>query len=362
MTLRAPVIPGRRATSRRKHVHAPAPAPFMRAVSVGSRHAGLPWWRRWFPLLVTLLILALAPVIAYSQGLDSVVVVWTAPGDDGSVGTATSYEMRMSLSPITSSNFAQAAVVPDLPPPLVSGSRQHVTVRGLDRGTIYYFAMRSTDDAGNRSALSNLLRWNWNLDESPPAAPSGLSNSHTSGQVHVAWAANTEPDLTGYLVYRAESASGPWTLLTPTVITATDYTDTSVPAGASTVYYEVSALDGSGNQSARSSPMSVNLAAVTTTTTESVIEPGYPNPSRAAAAVHIPVVLPSTGATSGIVDVLDSGDRRVRRIVLASLAPGRQEVLWDGKNDAGREVAPGVYRAWLIAGSTRSSIRLVRVP
>ena len=40
-------------------------------------------WSHWFPYVVFLLILLLAPVIAYAQTADTVVVRWTAPGDDG---------------------------------------------------------------------------------------------------------------------------------------------------------------------------------------------------------------------------------------------------------------------------------------
>jgi len=67
------------------------------------------------------------------------------------------------------------------------------------------------------------------------------------------------------------------------------------------------------------------------------------------------------GVSAAVVDVVTSGGVRVRRIEVSASA-GRQEVVWDGKNDAGRAVAPGAYRAWLIAGATRTSIRLLRVP
>jgi flagellar hook assembly protein FlgD len=59
--------------------------------------------------------------------------------------------------------------------------------------------------------------------------------------------------------------------------------------------------------------------------------------------------------------VLDSGGRLVRRLEAAAAA-GPQRVQWDGKNDAGREVAPGVYRACLRSGDSKLSVRLLRVP
>ena len=117
-------------------------------------------------ILVVALTLTLGPAPAGAQGgaADTVVLAWTAPGDDGDVGTATQYEMRMSGSPIDDANWSGAAPVSGLPSPLVAGTRQSVVVPGLTRGTIYYFAIRSADESGNWSGISNVLRWDWIYD------------------------------------------------------------------------------------------------------------------------------------------------------------------------------------------------------
>ena len=47
---------------------------------------------------------------------------------------------------------------------------------------------------------------------------------------------------------------------------------------------------------------------------------------------------------------------------LGQLPPGPTLIQWDGRNDAGMNVAPGPYTAWLIAGSTRMSVKFVRIP
>src|SRR5688500_114096 len=110
----------------------------------GKRHGGggpTPWGL--FPLALILLLLLLAPVLAHGQSADSVVVRWTAPGDDGRDGTAAVYDIRVSSSPITSGNFVQAMIVPGAPVPEAAGNRQSVTVRGLTRGVPYYFAIRT---------------------------------------------------------------------------------------------------------------------------------------------------------------------------------------------------------------------------
>ena len=79
---------------------------------------------------------------------------WTATGDDGTTGTATSYDIRYSTSPITSANFAAVTAVTG-PSPAPSGSTESLTVTGLSGNTTYYFAMKVKDEAANESGLSN---------------------------------------------------------------------------------------------------------------------------------------------------------------------------------------------------------------
>src|SRR5690242_14651036 len=101
--------------------------------------------RRVVAFLLGGILLALAPMMARAQGAgpDSVTLQWSAPGDDGNIGTATAYHMRMSLAPIDNSNWSSANVVGGMPAPLVSGTRQSVVVHGLSRDTTYYFAIRT---------------------------------------------------------------------------------------------------------------------------------------------------------------------------------------------------------------------------
>src|SRR5262245_22701653 len=163
-------------------------------------------------LLAGVLLLVLAPLVAHAQGVDTVTVTWTAPGDDGAVGTASSYELRMSTAQITAANWDQATIVTNdpLPAPRAAGTRQKSVIRGLTQGTTYWFAIKTTDDVGNQSAISNVVRWDWVYDSAPPAAPSGISVSRQSDtSASVTWAANTEPDLNGYNVYRSFASGGP---------------------------------------------------------------------------------------------------------------------------------------------------------
>ena len=88
----------------------------------------------------------------------SATVTWTAPGDDGSAGTATAYSIRYATAPLTPATWAAADTVAAPPAPLPAGTRQSVAVTGLTADLEYWFALRAADDAGRWSPLSNVRR------------------------------------------------------------------------------------------------------------------------------------------------------------------------------------------------------------
>jgi beta-glucanase (GH16 family) len=82
-------------------------------------------------------------------------VSWTAPGDDGTTGTATEYDLRRSGSPITAANFSSATRVL-IPAPQAAGTPECRLVTGLSSCTTYYFALKTRDEWGNWSGISNV--------------------------------------------------------------------------------------------------------------------------------------------------------------------------------------------------------------
>lgn len=81
---------------------------------------------------------------------------WTAPEDQGPEGKAASYNLRFSRLPLTEESWNEATPVGSLPAPASPGTPQVFTVTGLEAGTRYYFALKSTDRVGNVSRLSNV--------------------------------------------------------------------------------------------------------------------------------------------------------------------------------------------------------------
>jgi chitodextrinase len=119
---------------------------------------------------------AIATVAVTGTTETTIAVNWTATGDDSLTGTAASYDMRYSTSPITAANFASATAVSGEPVPTAAGTVQSKTITGLARQTTYYIAMKSTDDAGNVSAISNVVSTT-TPDATPPSAITDLAVS-----------------------------------------------------------------------------------------------------------------------------------------------------------------------------------------
>jgi len=87
----------------------------------------------------------------------SIRLAWTAPGDDGSEGTAFRYDLAVSTDgPIrTEADFERARLVGDVPVPDQAGTPQSVSV-DASRDSTYYFALRAIDDAGKSSGIQPL--------------------------------------------------------------------------------------------------------------------------------------------------------------------------------------------------------------
>ena len=82
---------------------------------------------------------------------------WSAPGDDSVFGRATAYSLRYSMSPITEANWNSVIAFAGVPAPQPAGAAESFTIFGLDARYNYYVAMKTIDEHGNWSKLSNLL-------------------------------------------------------------------------------------------------------------------------------------------------------------------------------------------------------------
>ncbi|QJD81914.1 fibronectin type III domain-containing protein [Cohnella herbarum] len=120
---------------------------------------------------------AVANLAATGATPTTITLTWTAPGDDGMTGTATSYDIRYSTSSFTNADWATLTQASGEPVPGAAGTSESFTVTGLSAGTTYYFAIKTKDEVANESGLSNVvsLATTASSDTTPPAAVSNLS-------------------------------------------------------------------------------------------------------------------------------------------------------------------------------------------
>ncbi len=92
----------------------------------------------------------------------------------------------------------------------------------------------------------------------PPAVPRRLTALYAAGAVDLLWNADTDADLAGYNVYR-RTASGEYERLNKQLLSTPIFHDATV-APNQNYEYAVTAVDLSGNESAKSSPASVSTS------------------------------------------------------------------------------------------------------
>jgi len=136
---------------------------------------------------------------------------------------------------------------------------------GFDYGKTYVYVVRSvvkqegvTRESGDSQASMVTPK-----DTFPPAAPRDVVAAVLPGAaagtsvVDLSWSLNVETDLAGYRVYRSES-EGRREPLTPELLPTPAYRDATAQSGHK-YQYAVTAVDRSGNESGRSSPVTVEI-------------------------------------------------------------------------------------------------------
>lgn len=132
----------------------------------------------------------------------------------------------------------------------------------------YVYSVRSVvNDSGAavESSDSNFLVIT-PRDTFPPAAPKGLvvvyvpAAAGVPAHVDLSWAVSSEPDLAGYRVYRSNRDDALGTRANRQLLLTPAFRDMNVVSGRR-YYYSVTAVDRSGNESAPSAVVSVNVPA-----------------------------------------------------------------------------------------------------
>jgi hypothetical protein len=100
-----------------------------------------------------------------STSRNSVTLTWAVPNSQGYTRQPTEYDIRYATYPLDESNWDAATQVQGEPVPGELGQEQSFTITDLNPNTTYHIALRTTDEWGNTSWLSNVV--------SPTTATSG---------------------------------------------------------------------------------------------------------------------------------------------------------------------------------------------
>lgn len=120
----------------------------------------------------------------------------------------------------------------------------------------YIYFVRALSQGANgliESADSELLS-HTPVDNFPPSAPDPVSVASANGTISLFWPSSPERDVTGYNIYRADSADAPdpsWIKLNDQPLTPVTFRDDRV-AIDQTYFYRVTAVDQFNNESPRS--------------------------------------------------------------------------------------------------------------
>lgn len=200
--------------------------------------------------------------------------------------------------------------------------------------------------------------YNFIVTGSPVAVEvSEVSIAALAEGVHLSWRARQDGGFVRFDVERGDDAAGPWTVVgigTPPAAGGArwEYTDRSVTAGRAYAY-RIAGVENDGTRSVfgpftATPPAPARLA----------LAVPQPNPFNPTTRLRFDVPRPGRVWLR----VFTASGAHVRTLVAGeTLAAGRHERIWDGRDDRGRALASGVYWVRADAGSQHDARRAVLV-
>ncbi len=194
----------------------------------------------------------------------------------------------------------------------------------------------------------------YSVDNLAPAAPAPLTGQYGAGRVALHWDPNADADVAGYRVYRGTTPG--FAIGAAALISAQPDTGL-VDLSAMPAYYKVTAIDTHGNESAPSSLLPAGTLAVGDALLHASFAAPAPNPLRSGGAALLRFTLAQAGNTR--LALYDAQGRLVRVLGDGALAAGAHSVRFDGRDDAGRLLSPGLYLARIAAPGLSGTQRVL---
>ena len=195
---------------------------------------------------------------------------------------------------------------------------------------------------------------NWNTGWYHPIAPQNLTYESSGNSVTLDWNENTEPDLTGYNVYRSNTTGGPYTKLNSTLITETSYNYISDPEDN---FYCVTAEIKAGSESRLSTEIFGQ-----TSVGDELIEPiislsNYPNPFNSTTTISFQFSNEQNQQNEQTkLEIFNLKGQRIRQY---SILNNQSTIVWDGRDENGNAASSGIYFYKVKTGRYTSTKKMI---
>jgi hypothetical protein len=133
---------------------------------------------------------AITDLMVRQETSNSLLLLWSAPGDDNNSGQASRYAIRYSSSVINDQNWDAAHTASEIPSPQIAGQIESFALNGLGSAKSYYVAIKSYDEEENESPLSNCISGTTKNESMPPAPVMDLKATALSeSEILLTWTA-----------------------------------------------------------------------------------------------------------------------------------------------------------------------------
>jgi len=201
-----------------------------------------------------------------------------------------------------------------------------------------------------------------NMDICP--IPDGLQASQgLNDHVHLDWADLSHPDLAGYNIYRADWVNGIFEMLNDVPVFGSSYDDFTTEGSNIYWYYVTAVFTGSDYgivSMASTKAMGSNDEITDVEETANIPEKfslsqNYPNPFNARTVIDFAV--PTAGPVT--LDIFNILGQKVATLYNGNHEAGYMSVVWNATDDAGNDVASGLYFYRVMAGSEQITKRML---
>jgi hypothetical protein len=281
-------------------------------------------------------------------GHADVSLTWTSPGDDGFAGQATNYVVRFDEVPITHVNWEESHDVFGEPKPGTVGAAESMHVSMPSANRLYYFAVKTEDEGGNvseisnyESAISGLLPYTFSL-----VSPA-FGDTIEALLPTLRWESYDSNDLDYYTLWYSEDESFlPKTEISS--IMANEFTLQDALENGRMYFWKVSALTIAGETKWCNQSYYRFMTSTATPSTGNCLNNEniyfYPNPFNPDTEIgNIRYSLSEPGDVT--IRIYDVSDERVITLISAEPTAAATELSqeWDGRNEREEVVANGVY-------------------